>query len=116
FVLAQKSFDVMFAYFRALTEGIKELKLNRERRNIYVSQVFLPEAYSYRKHMLSGSTLHYIAHILVYTVILASLGTMIFIFHDSDMKKVAIGYALIFLFIGGPIETILLWFPAISRA
>jgi putative ATP-binding cassette transporter len=116
FVLAQKSFDVMFAYFRALTEGIKELKLNRERRNIYVSQVFLPEAYSYRNHMLSGSALHYIAHILVYTVILASLGAMIFIFHDSDLKEVAIGYALILLFIGAPIETILLWVPAISRA
>lgn len=116
FSWAQQAFDMMFGYFRALTEGIKELKLHRARRNVYFSEVFLPEAQAYRDHMFKATALHNAAHILIYVIILSSLGGVLFAFPGHEYKNVVVGYTLVLLFIGPPIETILLWVPSFSRA
>ena len=113
---AQKSFGVMFGYFRALTEGIKELKLHQARRQSYLRDVFLPAARAYRELMLKAGVLHQAAHVLIYVFILAGLGAILFGFRAGESREVAIGYALLLLFMGPPIETILLWAPSFSRA
>src|SRR5262249_18653997 len=109
-------FDAMFGYFRALTEGIKELKLHRAKRNEYYADVFLPQANAYRDFMFRGTVLHHAAHILIYLIILAATGVILFALPEGAYRRVAIGYVLVLLFIGPPIETILLWVPAFSRA
>lgn len=116
FAAAQSSFAVMFGYFRGLTDGIKELKLHRARRTKYLSEVFLPAARAYREFMLKANVLHYAAHILIYVLILTAMGAILFAMPAGEQRNVAVGYALILLFIGPPIETILLWVPSFSRA
>jgi putative ATP-binding cassette transporter len=116
FASAQSAFAVMFGYFRGLTEGIKELKLHRLRRMRYLSDVFLPAAGAYREFMLRANVLHYAAHILIYVLILAAMGVVLFALPASQFAHVGVGYALLLLFIGPPIETILLWVPSFSRA
>ena len=116
FMAAQRAFDAMFGYYRAITEGIKELKLHRARRNAYYADVFLPQAHAYRDFMFKGTVLHHAAHILIYVLILAAMGVILFALPEGAYRRVAVGYILVLLFIGPPIETILLWVPAFSRA
>jgi putative ATP-binding cassette transporter len=115
FAAARSAFGVMFGYFRALTEGIKELKLHRGRRIAYLNEVFLPAARNYRELTLRANVLHYGAHILIYVLILAVMGVVLFATPGAS-RSISIGYALVLLFIGPPIETILLWLPSFGRA
>src|SRR5262249_22108735 len=112
FTAAQRAFDAVFGYFRALTEGVQELKLHRATRNEYYADVFLPQANAYRDFMFRGTVLHHAAHILIYLIILAATGVILFALPEGAYRRVAIGYVLVLLFIGPPIETILLWVPA----
>ena len=116
FVQAQHAFDMLFGYFRALTDGIKELKLHYHRRLAYYRDVFIPETGTYRTEMLHGTALHYIAHMLMYTIIFLAIGGILAGFASGHYGQTAIGLVILLLFIGPPIETILLWIPAFSRA
>jgi putative ATP-binding cassette transporter len=113
---AEKAFQRMFSYFRALTEGIKELKLHRSRREAYTNDIFLPSARAYREFMLKASMLNYGAHSFVYLLILTSMGFILFALPANEWRSVSMGYALTLLFVGPPLETIVLWIPSVVRA
>ncbi len=51
---AREEQDRLFEHFRATTEGIKELKLNRRRRAVLAGQELDATAASYRRHSVTG--------------------------------------------------------------
>jgi putative ATP-binding cassette transporter len=58
--LAREGIDALFGHFRALTEGVKELKLHQRRRKAFLSDALLPVAESIRRHHVR-STAYFIA-------------------------------------------------------
>jgi ABC-type siderophore export system fused ATPase/permease subunit len=69
FRLMRGEWDSMFRAFRALTEGSKELKLNRERRDSFRTQQLEPSAEGLRRYGLLANTL---------TVAAANWGQIVF--------------------------------------
>src|SRR5439155_24343920 len=51
---SRKENDAIFKHFRALTEGVKELKLHLQRRKDFFSRLFQPTAASYQKNTTVG--------------------------------------------------------------
>jgi putative pyoverdin transport system ATP-binding/permease protein len=59
---AREEADKLIGHCRALTEGTKELKLNRRRRKEFFSRVLEPTAANYRHHYVSGRTIYAAVH------------------------------------------------------
>ncbi|KAB8318899.1 cyclic peptide export ABC transporter [Tolypothrix campylonemoides VB511288] len=55
--LARKREDKLFSHFRAITEGVKELKLNSQRRYAFLSEELQPTITKYRDNQVLGLTI-----------------------------------------------------------
>ncbi len=49
--------DRLFGHFRSVTEGIKELKLNRDRRLAFINEELQPTVTAYRDNQINGLTI-----------------------------------------------------------
>jgi putative ATP-binding cassette transporter len=52
--LAREAEDELFGHFRALTEGIKELKLHRERRGVFLNGAIQTTTEEFQRHNVAG--------------------------------------------------------------
>lgn len=55
--LARKREDKLFSHFRAITEGVKELKLNSQRRHAFLDEELKPTITKYRDNQVEGLTI-----------------------------------------------------------
>lgn len=55
--LARKREDKLFSHFRAITEGVKELKLNSQRRHAFIGEELQPTITKYRDNQVVGLTI-----------------------------------------------------------
>ena len=110
--------DDLFKGLRALTEGTKELKLHRERREAFLSGHLAAVIESLQGLTLAGNTIYMAAaswgHILFYVLI----GLVIFALpaYQPTGLKVLSGYTLTLLYMMTPLEVILNTLPALGRA
>ncbi len=115
---AREHDDVLYARFRALTEGIKELKLHRPRREAFLSQALGATAMACRDYFIRGMTLFTIAthwgNLLFYVFI----GLVLFAVpaFRAIEPQVMIGYALVILYMMGPLANLLNGLPVLGRA
>jgi putative ATP-binding cassette transporter len=110
--------DALFKHFRALTEGTKELKLHRERREAFISNVLQPTAASFRAETMSGMTLYTAATSWGQTLGFMVVGLIVFAlpaFYNVQIQ-VLIGYVLVVLFIMNPLQVVMNTLPSLSRA
>ncbi len=110
--------DDLFKGLRALTEGTKELKLHRERREAFLSNHLAAVIKSLQRFSVVGNTIYMAAaswgHILFYVLI----GLVIFAlpaYQPTEMKVLS-GYTLTLLYMMTPLEVILNTLPALGRA
>ena len=54
---ARNEEDTLFGHFRSITEGIKELKLNRDRRFAFINEELKPTVIAYRNNQITGLTI-----------------------------------------------------------
>lgn len=54
---ARNEEDTLFGHFRSITEGIKELKLNRDRRLAFINEELKPTVIAYRNNQITGLTI-----------------------------------------------------------
>lgn len=59
---AREEADKLIGHCRAVTEGTKELKLNRQRRKDFFSKVLEPTVANYRHHYVAGRTVYAAVH------------------------------------------------------
>jgi putative ATP-binding cassette transporter len=109
--------DSLMAHFRALTEGCKELRLHRRRREDFLALNLGAQARSLMRHNLLGFTSFAVAaswsQFLFFTVIgllLFALPLVRGVRHD-----VLTGYIIAVLYIRGPIGTIITALPVIGQ-
>jgi putative ATP-binding cassette transporter len=116
--LAREENDRLYHHFRAQTEGVKELKLHRARRQAFLSHVLQATATAFRHHTVVGMAIYAVArswgHLLFYVVI----GLLLFalpVLSDPAPQTIT-GYTLALLYMMTPVASILNALPDMGRA
>ncbi len=116
---AREQDDLLYAHFRALTQGIKEIKLHHRRGQVFLENELDPTAKAHCQHNISAMTIFVLAAAWGGAILYLLMGIVLYgtqnwwvITNDS----VITGYILTLLFIIGPISTIIDGVPVLGRA
>lgn len=115
---AREEEDTLFRHFRALTEGIKELKLHRERRRAYYEDGVHPTTETYARRNIAAEMCFIIAqnwsHLLFFTLV----GMILFILPSIQYvpPHAMTGYIITTLYLMGPLSGVLGSLSVFSRA
>jgi putative ATP-binding cassette transporter len=116
--VARETYDALFKHIRGLTEGIKELKLHRERRQAFLNQNLRPTIEVLRRHITASRTFYIASENLTRFIFFAILG--LFIFALPNLKEITAetltGYALTTLYLYRPIGVVTYLLPFFSQA
>ncbi|MBZ5490394.1 MAG: cyclic peptide export ABC transporter [Acidobacteriia bacterium] len=75
---ARDELNVLWGYFKDLTEGVKELKLHSRRRHVFLSQVLRRPAAARLKYLISAFNFHGMANSLGQMLVFAAIGVILF--------------------------------------
>jgi putative ATP-binding cassette transporter len=118
FRLAREDGDRLFGHFRALTDGIKELKLHHHRREAFINKVLHSTAASLRQKNIKGMTIYTAAaswgQILVFLVVGFVLLALPLVYEMNG--QVLMGYVITLLYLMTPLQLIMNTTPTLSRA
>lgn len=116
--LAREQEDRLFHHFRALTEGVKELKLHPQRRQSFLLEELQTTALSYRRHNILGNTVFAAAASWGQVLFFVAIGLLIFVLPALRGIDVPIlsGYALTIIYLISPLEHIMAMLPRLSKA
>ena len=115
---AREEEDRLFGYFRALTEGIKELKLHRNRRGVFLNRNVQDTTEAFQKHNVTAEVRFVAAqnwsHLLFFTLIGLTLFLLPEISHLSP--KTLTGYVVTTLYLMGPLAGVMSSLSLFGRA
>jgi putative pyoverdin transport system ATP-binding/permease protein len=115
---AREEEDRLFRHFRALTEGVKELKLHRKRRSVFLSRDIHAATEGYQHHNIAAENgfifAQHWSHLLFYTLI----GLMLFWAPANGISTgvARSGYVITALYLMGPLAGVLSSFALFGRA
>jgi putative ATP-binding cassette transporter len=115
---ARKEQDVLFEHFRAITEGIKELKLNRHRRQQLAGTELTRTAMAYRRHSVIGLSVFEGAAGSGQAVFFGLIGVLLFaypVLFTVAPRDLAASVVVV-LFAVSSLQGVLTWLPALGRA
>ena len=110
--------DILYGHFRALTHGAKELKLNRKRRDAFLSEGLRQTALNLRQRNFKGLTIYTVAGSWGELLFLILIGLLIFALpalKTIDAMTLT-GYALVVLYMMNPLGIIMNTLPTLGRA
>jgi len=115
---ARDTQDTLFQHFRALTEGLKELKLNQPRRKAFLGQELGPTAESLRHLHTRSNDLEAASTSWGLFLFFIVIGLLLFALpHFSDVGTQALtGYTLTVLYLQKPLDAIMFCIPFLGRA
>ncbi len=101
--------DRLFKHFRALTEGIKELKLHRERRGVFFAENIHGCTERYRKHAISAEMRFIFAHNWSHLLFFTLVGLILFMLPNLQnvSPEALTGYVVATLYLMGPLSGVL---------
>lgn len=116
--LARDEQDRLYKHFRELTEGMKELKLHRERRGAFFSESIHGCTERYRKHAIGAEMRFIVAHnwrdLLFFSVV---GGILFYLPRVSQVPPQAMtGYVVAMLYMMGPLSGVLSSLSLFGRA
>lgn len=115
---ARDAEDRLFKHFRALTDGIKELKLHRDRRSQFVRQDVSAAMAAYQRHNV-GAEIHFnLAQSWGHLLFFVLLGLVLFALPALEPVSPAVltGYVVTTLYLMGPLAGLLGSLSPFSRA
>jgi putative ATP-binding cassette transporter len=118
FRLMREDWDVSFKGFRALTEGSKELKLNRGRREAFMAQELEPAIQGVHRNGVIANTIALAASNWGQILFFVFIGLILFLtplLVKVDHQALT-GYTLTVLFMIAPLTTVLNTLPILGRA
>lgn len=115
---AREDSDNLYQHFRALTSGIKELKLHRQRREAFLTTLLQPTAQSLRRNNLIGVSIFIVAASWGQILFFVVIGLLLFVLSGSLNLNTQIltGCTLVLLYMMTPLEVILNALPSMGRA
>lgn len=118
FKLARETSDALFRHFRALTGGIKELKMHGGRGQAFLSDVVGRSVTSYKRDFVAGMTEYAVAMSWGTLLFYAVLGITLFalpVWAGLTAEAVA-GLTLALLYLMTPFAQTIEFLPAVGRA
>ncbi|MBD1924530.1 cyclic peptide export ABC transporter [Microcoleus sp. FACHB-831] len=118
FQLARELQDKLFAHFQTATQGTKELKLHRERREAFLEDDLKVTAAASRHYRVAAMTIFAIAGSWGVLLFFIPIGLLIFAFplFTKISVNVLSGYALTIIFMITPLQNILNALPDLTKA
>jgi len=115
---AREQQDRLYSHFRALTEGIKELKLHRDRRGEFLSKNIHTATELYQKHNVAADLRFIGAQTWSHFLYFALIGLILFLIPalGSFSKQTLTGYVVTTLFLMGPLAGTLTSLSLFGRA
>lgn len=115
---AREGQDRLFRHFRALTEGIKELKLHRARRGAFLDEDVASAAAVCQKHNVAAEWRFILAQNWNQLLFLAVIGMILFLLPrmESVSPQTLTGYIIATLYLMGPLAGLLGSLSVFSRA
>lgn len=110
--------DALLKHFRALTEGVKELKLNRARRDAFLDEHLEITAESYRRNASTAAAIYAAAASFGQLLIFILIGLLLFglpVWRETD-AQILTGYCLVILYMMTPLDVIMNSLPSFGRA
>jgi len=116
--LAREEEDKLFGYFRALTDGIKELKLHRNRRGAFFSRNIEAVTATYQQHNVSAEVRFAAAQSWSHFLYFALIGLILFVAPTlgTVSNHTLTGYVITTLYLMGPLSGVLSSFSLFGRA
>ncbi|SPE63312.1 Cyclic peptide transporter [Verrucomicrobia bacterium] len=107
--LAREEEDKLFGYFRGLTEGIKELKLHRNRRGEFLGKNVQTTTEIYQRHNVAAETRFAAAQSWSHLLYFALIGLILFLAPTMGAfsKQTLTGYVITTLYLMGPLAGVL---------
>lgn len=118
FKLARETNDTLFRHFQSILEGIKELKLHRERRQAFLATALRPTVTAYKRDFVEGMTVYAIATNWGMFLFYAVIGLVLFVVPEwlSLTPQAITGSTLVLLYMMGPFSQIVETLPNVGRA
>ncbi len=115
---ARDTRDVLFRHFRALTEGMKELKLHAPRRRAFLSERIESATAAMSRASLGGLKHHLVADTWSQMLFYGLVGGLLFAapMDQSRSAERVTGYILVTLYMMGPVWGIIEGWPIFARA
>lgn len=115
---ARENEDQLFGHFRALTEGIKELKLHRERRGVFFSRDIQETTEAYQQHNITAENRFALAQHWSQLLFYVLIGLVLFLLPSlAAVRPDALtGYVITALYLMGPLAGVLSSFSLFGRA
>ncbi len=115
---ARDTRDVLFRHFRALTEGMKELKLHAPRRRAFLSERIESATAAMSRASLGGLKHHLVADTWSQMLFYGLVGGLLFAapMDQSQSAERVTGYILVTLYMMGPVWGIIEAWPIFARA
>src|SRR5882757_3579628 len=115
---AREEADKLFAHFRALTEGVKELKLHRNRRGKFLSDCIQTATENFSRHNVAAVIRFILAQGWSQLLFFALLGLILFLLPSLQNvgPQELTGYVVIALWLIGPLTGVLGVLSAFGRA
>lgn len=115
---ARDTRDLLFQHFRALTEGMKELKIHAGRREAFLSERIVPTTEALRRDALSGVRHYTVADSFSQLAFYGLIGVMLL--STSVMANVSFeartGYVLAMLYLMAPVWSLMESWSTFARA
>lgn len=115
---AREGQDRLFRHFRALTEGIKELKLHRTRRDAFLAEDIASATKICQKHNVAAEIRFIIAQNWNQLLFLVLIGLILFLLPrvENLSPQALTGYIIATLYLMGPLAGVLGSLSVFSRA
>ncbi|OUL19757.1 ABC transporter ATP-binding protein [Nostoc sp. RF31YmG] len=116
--LAREDQDVLFKHFRTVTEGVKELKLNYRRRQVFLEKQLQSTAIRYRNHNVQGLTLFATTTSWGRFIFFFAVGFLLFALPNliTISPHTLSGFILTFTYLMLPMDNIVNNLPQVIRA
>lgn len=115
---ASKEQDRLFGYFRSLTDGAKELRLNLRKRAAFSDKVLGHSIETVRRERTLGMSIFVASASWGNFLIYAFIGLVLFVLVGDvpERVKVMTGFALVFVYMVTPLESLLMNIPRANLA
>lgn len=115
---AREAEDRLYAQFRTLTDGIKELKLHQQRRSAFLKEGVQDTTAEFQKYTVAAETRFMLAHNWSHLLFYILVGMILFMLptlRQTDIKTLS-GYVLTVLYLMGPLAGVMSSLAVFSRA
>lgn len=107
FKAARQDADELFKHFEALTEGTKELKIHKARRDAFLNERLNATVTSFQGNMITGSTYYAVAGSIGQVLFFAVIGVCVFLLPAlfPALSPVSVsGYSMVLLYLIFPLN------------